>query len=383
MLFLWQERNKDARGKCDAEVSESPGCNRSKAPGRAKTRLLTVSGNVYPVRSKSILRAHCSAHCRAFTSGASIKPQTGWNVSDVSNSGTPAKTEIIEAGVVDVREPATGSKWYRWRRDGRALVAYLLDSEVHTFAFSVAANAILSFIPFVVLLYMLALSVFHSQAMVRVVNDMVNYFLPSTASQDYLTINLYLVATHHGVQIFSLIMILIACTGIFLPLEVALNQAWGVTKSRNYLFNQVVAIGLALLMVGLGMGSIAVNAWARELLTTVFFHHTDNIVFNGISFMLLTVTTGIASILFFFAIYWLLPNRKVSPRPILRTAIITGIVWLGAKYVFTIALPHLDLRSLYGPFFVSVGLLIWAYISGLILFAGAQFSVSRLGERHD
>ena len=44
-----------------------------------------------------------------------------------------------------------------------------------------------------------------------------------------------LAAAGQGVQFFSLLMILIACTGIFLPLEVALNQAWGVTKSRNYL----------------------------------------------------------------------------------------------------------------------------------------------------
>jgi uncharacterized BrkB/YihY/UPF0761 family membrane protein len=36
---------------------------------------------------------------------------------------------------------------------------------------------------------------------------------------------------------------------------------------------------------------------------------------------------------------------------------------------------------MYGPFYVSVGLIFWAYISGLILFAGAQFSVARLGER--
>jgi uncharacterized BrkB/YihY/UPF0761 family membrane protein len=41
-------------------------------------------------------------------------------------------------------------------------------------------------------------------------------------------------------------------------------------------------------------------------------------------------------------------------------------------------LPYLDLKALYGPFYVSVGLLFWAYISGLILFAGAQFSVTRL-----
>jgi uncharacterized BrkB/YihY/UPF0761 family membrane protein len=30
-----------------------------------------------------------------------------------------------------------------------------------------------------------------------------------------------------------------------------------------------------------------------------------------------------------------------------------------------------------------VGLLFWGYISGLILFAGAQFSVARLGEKHE
>jgi len=176
-------------------------------------------------------------------------------------------------------------------------------------------------------------------------------------------------------------MILISCTGIFLPLEVALNQAWGITKSRNYLFNQAVAFGLALLMVVLGMGSILLNAGARGLLTMVFFHHTDNFVFNGISYLLLAVSTGVASILFFFSIYWLLPNRKVSPRPVLRTAIITGLIWLAAKYIFVAVLPHLDLKSLYGAFYVSVGLLFWGYFSGLILFAGAQFSVARLGDK--
>jgi len=300
---------------------------------------------------------------------------------DVSSSGSIAEKVIAASGLAEPPEPATRSKWYRWRKDGRALLAYLLDSEVHTFAFSVAANAILSFIPFIVLLYTLAHKVFHSDTMVRVIDDMVIYFLPSTAKQDYLTVNLYLAASRQGVQVLSLVMILIACTGIFLPLEVALNQAWGVTKSRNYLANQVVAFGLAILMVLLGMGSIALNAGARDALTALFFHHTDNILFNGISFLLLAFTTGVASILFFFSIYWLLPNRKVSPRPVLRSAIVTGIVWLAAKYIFMALLPHMDLRSIYGPFYVSVGLLFWAYISGLILFAGAQFSVARMGDK--
>jgi YihY family inner membrane protein len=287
----------------------------------------------------------------------------------------------------DAPEPATRSKWYRWRKDGTALVTYLLDSEVHTFAFSVAANAILSFIPFIVLLYTLSHSVFHSEMMVSVVNAMVFYFFPS--NQDFIARNLTLVALGHRAQFLSVIMILVACTGIFLPLEVALNQAWGVTKSRNYLHNQVIAFGLAILMVALGMGSVLVNAAARGVLTLIFVHNTKirfidivlNFTYQGTGFILLAATTGVASILFFFSIYWLLPNRKVPWRHVLRTSVYTGVIWLAAKYLFMALLPLMHLDDLYGAFYVSVGLLLWAYISGLILFAGAQFSVARMGKK--
>ena len=274
--------------------------------------------------------------------------------------------------------PVQESKWFVWRSSGTALIRYLLDSEVHTFAFSVAANAILSFIPFVVLLYKLAHSIFHSSSMERVTGELVLYFFPS--NQDFIVKSLSAIATREGVTIFSLVMILVACTGIFLPLEVALNQAWGVSKSRNYLLNQAVAFGLAFLMVLLGMGSVYINALAQNALAVVFFHHVDNFIFRSISFLLLAATTGVASILFFFSIYWLLPNRKVPWRPVLRTAVYTGIIWLVSKFIFIAILPHLDLQALYGPFYVSVGLLFWAYTSGLILFAGAQFSVTNWGK---
>ena len=285
-------------------------------------------------------------------------------------------------GAVEAIAKAAPSKWYAWRADGKALISYLLDSEVHTFAFSVAANAILSFIPFTVLLYKLALSVFHSDAMVSVISSMVNYFLPSaTIHANWLADNIKFAAmSSPKVQAFGFLMILVACTGIFLPLEVALNQAWGVKKSRNYIMNQTIALGLAMVMVGLAVASIFLNLWERGILSFVFFGHTDNFVFKGISYIWLALTTGVASILFFFCVYWLLPNRKVPWRPVLRTSIWTGTVWLLAKLIFVAVLPHLDLQSLYGPFYVSVGLLFWAYVSGLILFAGAQFSVSRWGD---
>jgi YihY family inner membrane protein len=182
-----------------------------------------------------------------------------------------------------------------------------------------------------------------------------------------------------GFQVFSLVMILISCTGIFLPLEVALNQAWGVTKSRNYLYNQSIAFGLAILMLALAVVSMIVNVGAQDVFSLLTFHHTDNFAVRGVSFICLAVTTGAAAILFLFSVYFVLPNRKVPWRPVLRTSIVTGIIWLIARFIFAAMLPHLDLQTLYGPFYVSVGLLFWAYVSGLIMFAGAQFSVARLG----
>jgi membrane protein len=264
---------------------------------------------------------------------------------------------------------------FEWRRDGKLLVRYLLDSEVHTFAFSVAANAILSFIPFIVMLYTIANSVFHSKQMVDSIGDFIKYLLPS--NQDFVVRNLVIMAPRQGVRIFSLLMILVSCTGIFLPLEVALNRSWGVPKSRNYLMNQLIALGLAVWMVILGMTSVMINAGQRSILTAVFFGHVDNIAYRLIDESWLAISTAAASILLFFSIYWVLPNRKLPASPVLRVAFVTGLLWVGAKYLFVALLPRLDLPGLYGPFSVSVGLLLWAYVSGLLLFAGAQFSAMR------
>ena len=300
-------------------------------------------------------------------------------MAEVSDSGRKDVVNVEVAGVVGQVAATKLSKWYLWRKDGKALISYLLDSEVHTFAFSVAANAILSFIPLIVLLYTLSWSVFDSKAMADVVSEMVDLFIPS--NQGFYVYWLQKAGPHHGVQALSLVMILVSCTGIFLPLEVALNQAWGVTKSRNYLLNQLVAFGLAIAMVGLALLSIFLNTIEKTVLAFILFHNTDWFIYGWINSVWLAISTGAACIVFLFLIYWLLPNRKVPWRPVLRTSIWTGLIWLGAKYAFVAILPHMDLNSLYGPFRVSVALILWAYASGLILFAGAQFSVSRWGDK--
>ena len=257
-----------------------------------------------------------------------------------------------------------------------ALSRYMMRTEVHTYAFSVAANSILSLFPFIVLLLTLSRQGFHSRAMEAVVGDMMKNFLP--VGQDFVMRNMELLAhPQKGTQIFSLVMLLVTSTGVFLPLEVALNNVWGVKKNRSYLHNQVVSLGLAFAVGVLAIASVASTAGQKTILGWIFLGHTQNAVFNFVAFGFLRICAGIASIALFFLIYWILPNRKLPALAVLPTAIVIGLLWEVAKRLYMRALPWLDFQAVYGPFYISVGLMMWAFLSGLLLLAGAHVSATR------
>jgi len=257
-----------------------------------------------------------------------------------------------------------------------SLVRYMAQTEVHTYAFSVAANTILSLFPFIVMMFTIARSVFHSHAMENAIADMIRYFLP--AGQEFVTKNMEIVAhARKGVQLASLVMLLISSTGVFLPLEVALNRVWGVAENRSYFMNQLISLGLAAGIGMIAMLSIAVTAAQQTVLKLVFFGHVNNMAFAFVSHWLLQISAAIASVLLFFLIYWILPNRRLPVRAVLPTAIVIGLSWELAKRLYIAALPWMDLHSVYGPFSVSVSLMLWAFVTGLLLLAGAHYSASR------
>jgi membrane protein len=288
----------------------------------------------------------------------------------------PVKEDAVEEGVKPIEDVPPVEVGDGLGAQLMALVRYMARSDVHTYAFSVAANAILSLFPFIVLLLTVCRRVFHSRVMEGVVADMMRSFLPT--GQDFVIRNMQVLAhPKKGVQLFSLVMLLISSTGVFLPLEVALNDVWGVKKNRSYLHNQVISLGLAFAVGVLAMLSVASTAVQNTLLGWVFFGHTQNVVYQFASHGAMKFFAGVASILLFFLIYWVLPFRRVPARAVLPTAILIGLLWEVAKSLYVRALPWLDFQAVYGPFYISVGLMMWAFLSGLLLLAGAHFSATR------
>ncbi len=276
------------------------------------------------------------------------------------------------------------SRWHRARyyyRLAASILKYLLHTEVHTFAFSVAANAILSFFPFVLLLMDLVTRVFHSPAMYRVIVELLRDYLP--AGQEFVIRNLgALVTARNRVQVFSIVMLLITSTGVFMPLEVALNRVWRFPNNRSYIGNQLISLGLTFACGILALISIALSAGNVYLLRMLAFGH-DIFLVRVLGLMTAKVFATITSMAIFFLIYWLLPNGKVPARAVLPAAIIMGLLSEILKYSYILLLPRLDFQEVYGPFALSVSMMFWAFLSGLLLLTGAHLSAQKIFLKHE
>jgi len=247
-----------------------------------------------------------------------------------------------------------------------------MRTEVHTFAFSVAANTILSFFPFVLLLLTLTRHVFHSSAMYDVVLGLLRDTVP--AGQDFVVRNLDAMAgARHRVQAFSLVILLFTSTGVFVPLEVALNQVWGFTKNRSYWRNQALSLVLAFACGVLALLSIALTAGNIRALQFLLHGHAAFFV-HWFGFGVMKGFAIAASIGVFFLIYWALPNGPVPSRAVLPAAVTIGLCSELLKILYLLALPWLNFQEVYGPFALSVSLMFWAFLSGMLLLAGAYIS---------
>jgi len=282
---------------------------------------------------------------------------TGQTTSDANGNSLEASAAL------DLEEVKTSLIRQVW-----PTLRYLTTTEVHTYAFSVAANAILSLFPAIILMLVIARRIFHSETMVDVILQMLRQYMPS--NQDFIAKNMD-IAAQHRLQWFPIAMLFISSTGIFLPLEVALNRIWGIKKNRSYLGNQLVALGLATMCGLLALGSVGGTTFiaGAYISSTHWFWST-------LAFIVINVFTIPASIIMFFLIYWLLPNGKVPARAVIPSAIITGVLFEISRHLYKLVVPHLNFRESYGPFYVSVTLIFWAFLCGMLLLGGAYLSAA-------
>lgn len=184
-----------------------------------------------------------------------------------------------------------------------------------------------------------------------------------------------------GIIITCVIVVLWAGSWVFAVIERALNRIWGAT-ARTFLHGRALTVGMVglvglllassvlLTYVIVGLREIASNLSPRQVARYPVLLSVGSLFWQVIySIVSLVVTTVL-----FIIIYRFMPKAEVTLRDTLPGAIVGGLLWEIAKYVFAWSLNYFHYDQIYGSVGAVVAVLTWSYVSSLILLFGAQLT---------
>lgn len=164
---------------------------------------------------------------------------------------------------------------------------------------------------------------------------------------------------------FSGVLLLWSASGVFISLSSALNVIWNASP-RSFWQLRIVAIVTVLVIGSLFILSIWLSA-----LTPWPWTGTNTTLRRWMRIFLDLLVT----VLLLGLLYRMIPNRSVPWRFAFSGAFVGGVLWQVAKagFVWFITSGLTNYGLVYGSLASVVTLMLWTYLSAVILFFGAAF----------
>jgi membrane protein len=184
-----------------------------------------------------------------------------------------------------------------------------------------------------------------------------------------------------GVIISCAMVVLWAGSWVFAIAERALNRIWG-TMHRTFFHGRLLTlgmIGIVGLVLSASVFSTSVLLALQEMAGRLSPRQLENYrLLSTVGSFFWQIVFALVSLLvtftLFVVVYRFLPNAHVTVRDTIPGAVIGGLLWEVAKYAFAWSLNYLDYDQIYGPVGAVVTVLIWGYVSSLVLLFGAQLT---------
>jgi membrane protein/epoxyqueuosine reductase len=173
-----------------------------------------------------------------------------------------------------------------------------------------------------------------------------------------------------SLEAFSLLLVVWGSSGIFMPVEMALNRGWG-GQPRPFLRSRMLAF----------LATIAGGLLAFLSLSLTVFARSYKEQWPALAEWAAWASALLLTYMLFFLIYRFIPDPPVGGRVALKAALWAGTVWEAVKFLFVINLARSNLQAFYGPLAFAVSLVLWAFVSSMVLVFGALMSPVRARKR--
>jgi len=256
----------------------------------------------------------------------------------------------------------------------------LSTTETYVNASAIAFNVMLSFFSFAVLMGSFLINVLHWQRAYETSFLLLRALTPDVSKELLQSLDEVTRGPGGKATVISFALMIYSASGIFQPLEVALNRAWGF-KERDFIKQYATYLLLAVACVLIMLGPVVLGAFYDYLIAKVagLFSVTVSDVTRRYVFYVLGPIILLPFIaLLFFVIYYFVPNGKVDASQTVFTSIATALLWMIAMFGFWLALPLLDFKGSYYKLASLMALVTWVFISSFILILGANLSAHKV-----
>ena len=248
------------------------------------------------------------------------------------------------------------------------LAQLVARTESHAYCAGLAFFALLAFYPFCLLLLAVPDHLVPWGPAETVVRETLREYYPE--GQAFLVRNLDVSVRQYGreLTIPAVLWILLGAAGVFIPLETAFNQLWGVKEHRPYWRNQAVGFLLTAACCGLAFVFVFATAGLKAVLVGLSL---PPLLGRAIDYAALRLAALALSVTVIFLFYRFLPNCRVRARDVWPAAVAAGVVAEVVRWVYLQALPLLHLQESQGPYYISVSFVLLAYFEAFVLVGGA------------
>lgn len=155
----------------------------------------------------------------------------------------------------------------------------------------------------------------------------------------------------------------------------AFNRAYDVNENRSFFISRGVAILLTLAMVFVIIVALLLPVFGREIGLFIFssyglsqeFLTIWNTIRFGLSFVILFIV--------FSCLYLAAPNIRLRIRDILAGSLFATIGWISVSTLFSYYVSNFgNYSAMYGSLGGIIVLLIWFYLSGLMIIIGGEIN---------